>query len=192
MGRTSRQRHFTYPNMISPIYFLDTFQIQKPIVIYLDSHPYITTDSILMSADNIQELKERKGVVRYLTENLACNKTWDYIKIYNNTRKTDRRSFYAMRYQNEFLYIEDNLIFRDSVQGVATYRFRIEPQNFLLTVITKQDSLITSQGGTGNLANDVILGVEYSTDYMLAIAPLFSKKNRKILNQQYVDKYLKK
>lgn len=181
----------SYPEMISPIYFLDTFQIRNPLVAFIDSEPYIASASILEDSLDKKGLLARKGVIRYLTDDLASDKTWDYVKIYNDTPKADRRSFYSLQSMNEFIYIEDNLKFVDSIKGVAVYCFDIEPQNFLLTLIAREDSLITSRGGEGDLANDVILGVEYSNDYMLAIAPLFSAKNRKILNQRYVEKHLK-
>ncbi|WP_418408739.1 hypothetical protein [Alistipes sp.] len=190
-GRPHMKPGASYPEMISPIYFLDTFQIRNPLVAFIDSEPYIASASILKDSLDKKGLLARKGVIRYLTDNLASDKTWDYVKIYNDTPKADRRSFYSLQSMNEFIYIEDNLKFFDSIKGVAVYSFDIEPQNFLLTLIAREDSLITSRGGEGDLANDVILGVEYSNDYMLAIAPLFSAKNRKILNQRYVEKHLK-
>ena len=183
-GRPNMKVGITYPDMISPIYFLDTFQIQKPIVVYINSLPYITSDEVFNNVPDKTALSETRGVTRYLTEDLVTNKAWDFVKIYNTTEKTDDKSFYHLQYMNSFLNIEHNLNLLDSMQGIAIYRFDVEPQNFLLTLIAKKDSLITSYGGTGNLANDVILGVEYSNDYMLAIAPLFSTKDKIILDEK--------
>lgn len=76
-------------------------------------------------------------------------------------------------YQNHFLYFERNLKLLDSVQGVAVYRFEREPQNFLLSLIATEvyeDTL-----------GDVIYGIEYSNDYMLAILPLYSRKDREAI-----------
>ena len=60
-----------------------------------------------------------------------------------------------------------------TVQGVAVYRFDREPQNFLLSLIATEvyeDTL-----------GDVIYGIEYSNDYMLAILPLYSRKDREAI-----------
>lgn len=189
-GQPHMKPELVYPEMISPIYFLDTFRIEKPVVAYIDSEPYITSESIIKDSLDKDKLLEQKGVIRYLTQNLASNKAWDYVKIYNNTRKTNNRSLYSLQYVNEVIFIEDNLVFLDSLKGVALYRFDLEPQNFLLTLITKKDSLLVGFSSSGgNLANDAIMGVEYSNDYMLALAPLYSKAIRKLLNQRYLDKH---
>ena len=167
----------TYPDMISPIYYLDTFQIKKPLVVFIDSEPYIVSESILENTLDKNDLLENKGVVRYLTQSLTENKTWDYLRIYNTPRKRIRKSLYDLQYSNEFINIEDNLQFVDSLRGFAIYRFDTEPQSFMLTLITKKDSLITN--------HDVILGVEYSNDYMLAIAPIYSKQYLKKMQKFY-------
>ena len=170
-GRHNMKSGLIYPDVISPIYYLDTFQIIKPLVIFIDSTPYIISESILENTLDRNDLLEKKGVVRYLTENLTANRIWDYVGIYSFNKKTIRKSLYYLQYSNEIINIEDNLKFVDSLKGIAIYRFDIEPQRFMLTLITKKDSLIIN--------HDVILGAEYSNDYMLAIAPIYSKQNLK-------------
>lgn len=182
-----------FPDMLSPIYYLDTFQIRDPVVIYINSVPYITNKTILKDTLDDKPLEERKGVIQYLDMDLTVNKTWDYIQLYKIPRRELRKSYYSLQYENERIFIEDNLIFVDSLQGAAVYRFDLQPENFLLTLITKKDSTITTHGGgPGLLANDVIIGVDYSNDYMFALAPLFSRKNKKILMQRERARCLEK
>jgi len=166
-----------YPDMISPIYYLDTFQIRKPMVAFIDSEPYMISESILENMLNKNDLLEKKGVVRYLTQDLVAYKALDYIRISNTSNKTNRKSLYYLQSSNEFINIEDNLKFVDSLKGVAIYRFDTDPQSFILTLITKKDSVIIN--------HDVVLGVEYSNDYMLAIAPLYSKRYLKEMQKFY-------
>lgn len=175
----------SYPDMLSPIYFLDTFQIREPVVVaYIDDIPYITTEAILRDTLDKTPLAERKGVIRYLIQVVTLDKIRDYIEIHKNL---NNNFLYAYQRKNELINEGLNLLFMDSINGMAIYRFDLQPRNYLLTMITKKDSMIMTHGGVGDLANDVIIGVEYSNDYMFALSPLFSRKDRKTLLKREFD-----
>ena len=180
-GQSHMKQRLMYPCMISPIYYLDTFQINNPRVVVIDSILYITSQSVLNDSLGKNELLKKKGVETYLTQRLTMYKNIDYTKIYGKTKK---RSFCGLQSENEFVYIEDNLELIDSIRDVPIYRFNIEPQNFLLTLITKKDSVLA--------VHDVIYGIEYSNDYMIAIAPIFKKKDRKTLEKNEYRRLLGK
>lgn len=171
-GQPRIRTEVTYPEMISPIYYLDTFQIHKPLVVYIDSEPYITSEEVFNRVADKTTLPKTHGVARYFTPMLNDYRSWGYIAAYEEPRFFNK-SLSNLWYQNDFLYFERNLKLLDSVQGVAVYRFDREPQNFLLSLIATEvyeDTL-----------GDVIYGVEYSNDYMLAIFPLFSRKDREAI-----------
>ncbi|MCI7141243.1 hypothetical protein [Alistipes sp.] len=171
-GQPRIRAEVTYPEMISPIYYLDTFQIHKPLVVYIDSEPYITSEEVFNRVADKTTLPKTHGVARYFTPMLNDYRSWGYIAAYEEPRFFNK-SLSNLWYQNDFLYFERNLKLLDSVQGVAVYRFDREPQNFLLSLIATEvyeDTL-----------GDVIYGVEYSNDYMLAIFPLFSRKDREAI-----------
>ena len=171
-GRPRIRAEVTYPEMISPIYYLDTFQIHKPLVVYIDSEPYITSEEVFNRVADKTTLPKTHGVARYFTPMLNDYRLYGYNGFYEASRLLNK-SLRNLWYQNDFLYFERNLKLLDSVQGVAVYRFDREPQNFLLSLIATEvyeDTL-----------GDVIYGVEYSNDYMLAIFPLFSRKDREAI-----------
>ena len=171
-GQPRIRAEVTYPEMISPIYYLDTFQIHKPLVVYIDSEPYITSEEVFNRVADKTTLPKTHGVARYFTPMLNDYRLYGYNGFYEASRLLNK-SLRNLWYQNDFLYFERNLKLLDSVQGVAVYRFDREPQNFLLSLIATEvyeDTL-----------GDVIYGVEYSNDYMLAIFPLFSRKDREAI-----------
>lgn len=149
---------FNYPEMLSPIYYLDTFQIQKPLVVYIDSIPYITSEEVFDNVENKTDLPKTRGVVRYLTGELDAYRSFKYSLIYKEPRSwkfSDR----------PFDFVEENIKLLDSIQGVAVYRFDRKPRTFLLALIA------TEWHNDPN--SEIIFGAEFSNDYMLAIAPLF-------------------
>lgn len=189
----------TFPDVISPIYYLDTFQIRNPVVVYINSVPYITDEAILRDTIDNKPLEERKGVIRYLDLDLSINKTGDYIRLYDMPRFNLYKTFYSLQYNSERIFIEDNLLLSDSINGLPIYRFDLKPQNFLLTLVARTEHTIPYIEGWGEevpfnispsdkftLANDVIDGFVFSQDYILALAPLFSKKDQRILLQREI------
>ena len=171
-GRPRIRAGITYPEMISPIYYLDTFQIHKPLVVYINSEPYITSEEVFNRVADKTTLPKTHGVARYFTPMLNDGRLYGYNGFYEASRLLNE-SFSDLWYQNHFLYFERNLKLLDSVQGVAVYRFDREPQNFLLSLIATEVYKDT--------VGDVIHGIEYSNDYMLAILPLFSRKDREAI-----------
>ena len=195
------KQDLTYPEMISPIYYLETFQIRDPVVIFIQGKPYITTETILRDTLDERPLEERKGVVRYLSRNLASMKSWYYIGIYKLPRIELKKTLYTLQYDYISLFFEDNIIFVDSLYGSAIYHFDIQPQSFLLALVAKTEDVTPFIKGWGDasyfdndiesnnrysLENDNIEDIDYSSDYILALAPLFSKKDQKILLQREI------
>lgn len=193
----------TFPDVISPIYYLDTFQIQNPVVVFIKSIPYITTEAILKDTLNKTALEERKGVIRYLTQKLGEMKSGEYVEIYCIPRVD--KSFFALHYENQRLFIEDNLYLADSINGIAVFRFDLQPHNFLLTLVAKTENTEPYIEGWGEersftydeafddnnitLKDDVIIDIIYSKDYVFALAPLFSNKDKKALLRREVSRY---
>lgn len=120
-------------------------------------------------------LRETRGVVRYLTRDLALDRAENYSFIHKEPKRKlfHKKTSYSYLRNVSFCNIEKHFQFLDSVQGVAVYRFKYKPRNFLLSLIATEvyeDTL-----------GDVIYGIEYSNDYMLAILPLYSRKDREAI-----------
>ena len=174
-GRPRIRAEVTYPEMISPIYYLDTFQIHKPLVVYIDSEPYITSEAVFDSVADKTALRETRGVVRYLTRDLAMKRARYYFLIYKEPKRLFRKeSFYRLAKDASVYSVEKNFQFLDSVQGVAVYRFKYKPRNFLLTLISAEEY----KDSRGRF----IFGEEYSNDYILAMLPLYSREILPILD----------
>ena len=172
-GRPQIKKGVNYPDMISPIYYLDTFQIQKPLVVYINSIPYITSEEVFNRVTDKTNLPKTRGVIRYLTSDHTLNRVYTYIYIYKVPNRFFNQPFEILQSQNNYVSFGRNLKLIDSVQGVAVYRFDRKPRTFLLTLITTEEY--------EDRLGDFIEKIEYSNDYMFAIAPLFSKKDRRAL-----------
>ena len=173
-GRPQIEKGVNYPDMISPIYYLDTFQIQKPLVVYINSIPYITSEEVFNRVTDKTNLPKTRGVIRYLTSVHTSNRAYTYLCIYKVPNRFFNQPFEILQSQNNYAFFGRNLKLIDSVQGVAVYRFDRKPRTFLLTLITTEEY--------EDRLGDIIEKVEYSNDYMFAIAPLFSKKDRRALH----------
>lgn len=172
-GRPQIEKGVNYPDMISPIYYLDTFQIQKPLVVYINSIPYITSEEVFNRVTDKTNLPKTRGVIRYLTSVHTSNRAYTYRCIYKVPNRFFNQPFENLQSQNNYAFFGRNLKLIDSVQGVAVYRFDRKPRTFLLTLITTEEY--------EDRLGDTVEKVEYSNDYMFAIAPLFSKKDRRAL-----------
>lgn len=173
-GRPQIEKGVNYPDMISPIYYLDTFQIQKPLVVYINSIPYITSEEVFNRVTDKTNLPKTRGVIRYLTSVHTSNRAYTYLCIYKVPNRLFNQPFEILQSQNNYAFFGRNLKLIDSVQGVAVYRFDRKPRTFLLTLITTEEY--------EDILGDIVEKVEYSNDYMFAIAPLFSKKDRRALH----------
>lgn len=165
----------TFPDLISPIYYIDTFQIISPRIAFVDSVPYIFSLEKLMPFDSKKEFLKQKGVIRFLTPDLHFHRVIVYLKIYEygNWKKT----FENLATQNEF-YFDEMFLPDDSLKNIPVFKFAFEPEKFLLTSIASIDSVVTAIGH-----EDSILDIMFSQDYMLALAPIYSKQDLKKINQ---------
>jgi hypothetical protein len=166
-----------YPDLISPIYYLDTFQITYPRVAIVDSLPYIFSLEKTLPFANKEDFINQKGVIRFLTRELHFIRTIAYVGIYKH--QNWEKTFQDLVTQNEF-YFDELFIPDDSLNSIPVYRFAFEPQSFLLTLIAPIDSAITAPGH-----EDSILEVFYSKDYYPAIIPLYNKQDLKQINKLY-------
>lgn len=175
----------TFPDVISPIYFLDTIQIPDPIIIKVDmgddyiSEMYITTRETLNEFTTIDEFLEKKEVVRFLDFNLGFDRSVDHVFIYKNFSK-----LYNLFHKNSyFFYYEHQLEKIDIIDDISVYRFIFKPETFLLSAITKKDSALKATIGIDyyDPYNDVIYGYIHSKEYILTLLPIYNRKDRKTL-----------
>ncbi len=165
----------TYPDLISPIYYIDTFQIISPRIAIVDSVSYIFSLEKLMPFEDKEDFLRQRGVIRYLTPNLHWHRVIDYMEIYEH--QNWKKTFSSLATQNEFEF-EEMYLPDDSINNFAVYKFVFEPETFLLTFICSVDSVIKPEG-----VDDVILDIVYTKDYMLALAPIFSKRDLRKINE---------
>lgn len=170
-------KRLSYPQAISPIFFLDTLQIFKPIVVYIDSLPYITSVEVFNSVADKSTLRKTRGVLRYLTDELSRWKTKDYFRIYFETGRNETEYFYRLYEENHLNHIERFLTLLDSIQGLPVYRFDFQPRKFLLTLVV--DSFEQSFEDR-----------KYSNDHVLALLPIFSHERLVILQDRCADYYI--
>lgn len=170
-----------YPDLISPIYYIDTFRILDPRIAIIDSVPYIFSFNSGENFSTKDDFLNHKGLIPFLTPHLHSYRTIDYLEIYGyNERK---KILQDMVTQSEFffneLFIED-----DSLLCFPIFRFAFEPQMFLLTLIAPIDSGETAIGH-----DDSILDIYFSKDYILALAPIYTKKDLKKINKLWISKH---
>lgn len=169
------RKHIEYPDMISPIYYIDTFQIISPRVAIVDSVPYIFSLEKIEPFENKEDFLDHKNVIRYFTPDLHFFRSIYYLTIYG--RKNWEKTFRYMLVQNEF-YFEEMFLSDDSINNIPVYKFVFEPETFLLTLISPIDSLIRQEGH-----DDVILDIIFTKDYFLALAPIYSERDLKKINE---------
>lgn len=170
-----------YPDMISPIYYVDTFQIKSPRIALVDSVPYIFSWEKMMPFEDKEDFLNQKGVIQFLTPELHMNREITYLEIYEfqNSKKT----FVGLAEENEF-YFDELFLPDDSLKNIPVKKFVFEPEKFLLTLISTKDSLIKPKGLEYNdPANDVVLDVIFSKDYILALVPIYSKQDLRTINE---------
>ena len=164
-----------YPDLISPIYYIDTFQIISPRVAIVDSVPYIFSLERMIPFEDKKDFLNQKGTMRFLTPDLNSIRSIEYLKIheYQNWKKSLR----YLSYQNEF-YFDEIFIKDDSIQNIPIYTFLFEPECFILTFFATIDSVVTPIGH-----DDSLLEIMYSKDYLLALIPIYNKGDLKKINK---------
>ena len=172
------RKDVTYPDVISPIYYIDTFQIKSPRIALVDSVPYIFSLEELEPFENKEDFIKQKGVIRYLTPDMHSDRGIGYIDVYktSNTNK----SFYDLASQIEFDW--DELFIQEKcIKNIPIYKFAFEPKTFLLTIIStkyNQDMQVLPAEGDCYFVPAV-----FSMDYILAIKPIYSKQDVKKINK---------
>lgn len=174
------KENIIYPDLISPIYYIDTFQISAPRIAIIDSLPYIFSFNNNVSFSNKEDFINHKGLIRFLTPELHFFRTINFIKIHEH--KNWERTFQDLAIQNEF-YFEELFLKDDSLFGIPTFRFAFEPQTFLLTLIAHIDSMDTAMGH-----EDSIFEIFFSKNYKLALAPIYNKQDLKKINKLWINK----
>lgn len=169
-----------YPDLISPIYYIDTFRIVDPRIAIIDSVPYIFSFNSGENISTKDDFFNQKGLIPFLTPHLHSYRTIDYLKIYGYDER--KKTFQDMVTQSEF-YFDELFLEDDSLLGIPIYRFAFEPQMFLLTLIAPIDSGRTAIGH-----EDSILDIYFSKDYNLALAPIYTKKDLKKINKLWINK----
>jgi hypothetical protein len=162
-----------YPDLISPIYYIDTFQVISPRVAVVDSIPYIFSG--MMPFEDKEGFLMQKGVVRYLTPEMNFHRAIYYARIheYQNVSKT----LYLLMNQNEFYF--DEMFFQiDSIDNIPVFKFVYEPETYLLTLISTIDSVVMDAGH-----EDVVMDIIFSKNYMLALAPIYRKEDLRKINE---------
>lgn len=164
-----------YPDLISPIYYIDTFQVISPRIAIVDSVSYIFSLEKLMPFENKADFLRQKGVIRRLTPNMHTQRVIDYIKIFehHNWKKT----LSSLATQNEFEF-EEIYLPDDSINNIPVYKFVFQPETFLLTFVSSVDSVIRPKG-----VDDVILDIVYTNDYVLALSPIYRKQDLRKINE---------
>jgi hypothetical protein len=78
--------------------------------------------------------------------------------------------------ENSF-YFDEMFKSDDSLGTIPVFKFVFEPERFILTIISDIDSVFVDE--------DQILDVLFSSDYQLALAPIFNKSDLKRINELY-------
>jgi hypothetical protein len=110
------KKDIAYPDLISPIYYIDTFQIISPRVALVDSIPYIFSG--IMPFEDKEDFLMQKGVVRYLTPEMNYYRAIYYVKIHEY--KSLAKSLYLLMYQSEYYF--DEMFFQ--VDSINNFQFR--------------------------------------------------------------------
>lgn len=166
------ERDMRYPDWISHIYFVDTFQIISPRVALIDTVPYILSLESVETFEDLNDFIKQKGLIKYLTPDLLYYRLMFYSKSHE-CQNTDI-SFATLAEQNSF-YFEEMFLLEDSINGIPMFKFEFEPEFFLLTLITPIDSFIMPY-------DDAISDIIFGEDYFLAIAPIYNKQDLRKIN----------
>lgn len=169
------EKDITYPDGISPIYYVDTFQIISPRVALVDSVPYIFSLESIEPFEDQDDFINQKGVISYLTPDLHFYRLIYYFKSQNY--KNNKKTFATIAEQNDF-YFEEMFILDDSLKIIPVYKFAFEPDYFLLTLISRIDSFVMPY-------DDAISDVIFTKDYFLALTPIFNKRDLRKINNLY-------
>jgi hypothetical protein len=173
------EKDIRYPDWISPIYYLDTFQIISPRVALVDSVPYIFSLESIEPFEDHDDLINQKGVISYLTPDLHKFRLMFYRK--SHEYQDFNTIFPAIAERNSF-YFEEMFLLDDSINSIPVYKFVFEPEYFLLTSISRIDSFIMP-------SDCVISDIIFSKDYFMALAPIFNKRDLRKINNLWFRRH---
>lgn len=168
-----------FPDCISPVYYLDTIQIESPIVIVLKEFVYLIPEKYIDKINFCSDsLKNSKYVIRY-NGYYHDPRYGRHLEIYKKSNFGDvflgeNFSLWSSRFLQPI-----SLSFIPS--EIEAYKFKYKPESFLLMLISTEAKAIYRYIPGLGYSNDDITHYEYSRDYVLAAMPTFNKKTRKII-----------
>lgn len=167
MDRGIRNSKLIFPNTISPVYYLDTMQVPSPVVVYMRDTVYVVPETALREFNTIDSFILRKDVI-YLRNDDGMRYI-DYLNVYNYSSNPRLLYHYCD-------YLPDNLIFRDSMNGIEIYDFYVKPYTFILTLETRYAIPIMAFYNN-EYSDDEIEGYNYSKDYVLTLLPVYTEQD---------------
>lgn len=170
-----------FPETISPIYYLDTISIKSPRIALVDSMPYIFSLEKLKAFENKDDFIAQRGVLRYLIPSMIGDRYLEYIGIYDVPLK-DRKSLSYLSSINDF-YSDDLLLSADSIQGIPVYKFKYNPETFLL-VLMNDDFKFEEEITPLHHGEETYSPAVFSKNYFLALIPIYNKKTRMLIDKK--------
>jgi|BioPla2DNA2_1021312.scaffolds.fasta_scaffold91787_1 hypothetical protein len=181
---SSDQDITTYPDVISPIYYIDTFQIKSPRIAFIDSVAYIFSLDKLEPFKSKEDFINQKGVIQYLTMDIHVDRYIGYLGAFHK-REKGCNSFSDLAQENDF-YWDELFSPCENIEGISVYRFVFEPKTFLLTIISDDfnvelDILPLEESPDSCYSVPAV----FSMNYSLAIMPIYNKNDLKKIKALY-------
>jgi len=182
-----------YPDLISPIYFLDTFQIKSPRIAFVDSIPYIFSLEKLDPFENKEDFINQLGVIQYLPSWIFSDMELGYIRIYDANKSfyhlAEKNNigfdglFFHLASDSDFEFDETLFQLADSIQDIPVFKFVFEPKTFLLTLTSTKFNLDTQVSPIDPYEPGYSIPAAFSTDYILTIIPIYGKRDLRTINK---------
>jgi hypothetical protein len=184
-NKISLNQDITYPNVISPIYYIDTFQIKYPRIAFIDSVAYIFSLDKLEPFKNKEDFINQKGVIQYLTQDMHDYRYTGYLDAIHKRGITECNSFSDLARENNFYW---NELFSscENIEDISVYRFVFEPKTFLLTIISDKYHGDLQIRPIEEMPDSCYsIPAIFSMNYSLAIMPIYNKIDLKKINALY-------
>lgn len=167
--RNILKSNLSFPDNISPIYYLDTIQIESPIVIMVDSIQYITSRKIFDEYCDSISITSRNDVIRYVNSDWVNYQTLDCLDVYDDHNPF---SFSRIASRNDYT-IEFNTKLEKEINGIFVYQFCENPKFFFLVLVANISSIRKSDCEHGeDSCTEQIADVTYGKDYKLGLIPV--------------------
>lgn len=161
-------------------YFIQFINIEKPVVICIDSIYYVTTSAIVQDTTNALGLNSRQGVY-YLSRQQSIS-----FKGCNLVKGVSSRQIRNCIKRNIFVDLEQSLFEDCKIKGNPVYEFKYSPKSFLLSLkLVKELSIsdlhqCTEDGVVGTL-------YEYNLNkYKTCLLPVYKNRDLRHLAKDYV------